>query len=194
MFAGLSLREDRAMWSFLKAMDLCSTSAAKASKKWHCKKITGTKLLDRADMSWFGLITSCHFERVGNSNFHGDRSKGIARSQMSSKRSPDCIATSAAPKSKALTFCSHHENFDFGHLRACLHVHCIQALIPTCVSKGMKMKTLQKMVAQDMSIYGRMFCRRSHVSTRFTQIYSNDQISSNLPGKSRGILPKTPPA
>ena len=55
-------------------------------------------------------------------------------------------------------------------------MHCIQALIPTCASKQgheMKMKTQQKvskMVAQDMSIYGMMFRKRSHVSTKFTQM------------------------
>ena len=44
---------------------------------------------------------------------------------------------------------------------------CLQA-------KGIKMKTqqkiCQKMVAQDMSIYGMMFRKRSHVSTKFTQM------------------------
>ena len=51
------------------------------------------------------------------------------------------------------------------------------------------------MVAQDMSIYGMMFRKRSHVSTKFTQIYPNDLCQIIRPHQtSRGILPKTPPA
>ena len=36
--------------------------------------------------------------------------------------------------------------------------------------KGMKINTQQKMVAQNMSVYGTMFRRRSDVSTKFIQI------------------------
>ena len=63
-----------------------------------------------------------------------------------------------------------------------LHVRCIQGLIPTCVSKqGHKnentTRKYQKMVVQDMSIYGMMFRKRSHVSRKF---YSNLLKSSDL--------------
>ena len=128
---------------------LCFPSGAKASN-------TGTKLWDTsgADMSWFGLITSCHFERVGNSNFHGDRSKGIARSQMSSKRSPDCIATSAAPIKgmKMKTQQNHNKNW-------------------------------RRKTRWSMAWYFAMFRRHSHVSNKLTQIMSNQLISSNSQAK-----------
>ena len=45
------------------------------------------------------------------------------------------------------------------------------------------------MLVQNMSLYR----KRSHVSTKFTQICSNHQTSSNLPGNSPAVLPKTPP-
>ena len=78
---------------------LCALQVGpKPPKSDIAKKNTGTRLSSRAKkLIW---ITSCHFRRVGNSNFHGDRSKRIALSQMSSKRSPDCIATSGAPKQR----------------------------------------------------------------------------------------------
>ena len=76
-------------------------------------------------------------------------------------------------------------------------MHCIQALIPTCASKQgheMKMKTQQKvskMVAQDMSIYGMMFRKRAHVSTKFTQM--TYVKSSDLIKPSEEFFQKTPP-
>ena len=60
------------------------------------------------------------------------------------------------------------------------------------------MKTPQKKnVAQDMSIYGMMFRKRSHVSTKFTQMtyMSNHQTSSNLPrNSSKRPLQQIPPS
>ena len=81
-------------------------------------------------------------------------------------------ASSAAPKSKALTFCCHQKKIDHGgactaNKPSSLHVS---------PNKGVKMKTQQKKIkkwwhmAQDMSIYGMMFRKHSHVSTKFTQI------------------------
>ncbi len=58
-------------------------------------------------------------------------------------------------------------------------------------NKAMKNEN-NSMVAQDTLIYGMMFRTCFHDSRKLTQIMSNHQTSSNLPGKSRGILQKTP--
>ena len=47
-----------------------------------------------------------------------------------------------------------------------------------------------KMVAQDMSIYGMMFRKRSHVSTKFTQMtYVKSSDPTNLPRNSSNQIP-----
>ena len=46
-----------------------------------------------------------------------------------------------------------------------------------CVSKQGHENESKTFMAQDTSMYGMMFCRCSHVSTKFTQIYSNHQTS-----------------
>ena len=98
---------------------LCALQVGpKPPKSDIAKKNIGTKLSSRANkLIW---IASCHFRRVGNSNFHGDRSKRIAMSQMSSKRSPDCIATSAAPKAK------HPHKAAIKTMFAHTHTHTLQ--------------------------------------------------------------------
>ena len=109
-------------------------------------------------------------------------------------------ASSAAPKSKALTFCCQSENLDLNILdHACTCTAYKPSSLHVSPNKGIKIanttQKYRKMVARDMLIYGMMFRKRSHVSTKPTQIFlSNHQTSSNLPGNSRGILPKTPPA
>ena len=108
---------------------------------------------------------------------------------MYSKRSPDRHTSSAAPKRKALTL-----RFRLRHIKACLHAHCIQALIPTltCVSKQgykneIRTRKYQKMLAQNMSVYGMMFHRgfkcaqinRSHQTSRAKDLQPN-QIPPSL--------------
>ena len=125
MLAGLSLRGNRAMWSFLHAFMLrkhFENLPPKTSPNHLWALQVGaidTKLLDSGDMSWFGLL---HFisEELATATFM--ETKETALSQMYSKRRPNRNASSAAPKSKALTFCCHHYDLDLDildHVCAC---------------------------------------------------------------------------
>ena len=80
--------------------------------------------------------------------------------------------------------------------RPCLHMHCEQIFTPACVSKEgnekWKYKKMSKNVNQNGLIYGMLFLRCCHVSTKFAQTYSKQQTSIILPGKGWGIVPNTP--
>ena len=61
MLAGLSLRGNRAMRSFLHALQkhpqtIFVLQVGQSLQKVTLQNNTGTKLLDSADMSWFGLL------------------------------------------------------------------------------------------------------------------------------------------
>ena len=125
MLAGLSLRANRAMWSFLQAMETLWRSATpsipkpslclpkKHFKKTHSFYIRADNVLIRADLDHSMLFQ----KSWRKSNFHEDRSKRTALSQMYWKRSPDRNTTTEATKSKVPTFCCQHENFD--HVCTC---------------------------------------------------------------------------
>ena len=75
---------------------LCSASggkAAKASKKVTLQKNTGTKLLDSADMTWFGLLHIIS-EELATATFMETNQKELRCPKwLYSKRSPDRNAT-----------------------------------------------------------------------------------------------------
>ena len=145
---------------------------------------------------------------------------------MYSKRSPDRNASSAAPKSKALTFCSHHLDLDLDILdQVCTCTAYKPSSLHVSPNKGIEMKTQQKIlknggarhvdlwhdVSQTFSCLHEIhswLVVSTHVKNTSqggnlgvkikniwnhhldsTHIMSNHQISSNLPGNSRGILP-----
>ena len=67
-----------------------------------------------------------------------------------------------------------------------LHVHCKQVLMPTYASKRKNQKWESPKHVDLHSTSYMMFRRRFDVSTKFTDIMSNHQTSSNLPRNSRG--------
>ena len=99
---------------------LCALQVGPKPPKSDIAKKTLAQIFEiQVNLIWANLDYSCHLRSVGNSNFHGERSKRIALTQMYSKRSPDRNAGTPAPENQeAHTFCSHQENLD--HVCMCI--------------------------------------------------------------------------
>ena len=101
IFAGHSLSGNRAMRSFLHALH-----AKKTRWKYATKNIPKPSLCSSSG-SWFGLLHIIS-EELATATFMETNQKELRCPNCIFERSPDRNASSAAPKSKALTFCSHH--------------------------------------------------------------------------------------